>query len=870
VYGASQSNAVGNKSNKNATLLTRTVTLIVFLVLVSGIWLILATYRDSDTRYRADLIRQAQLLSESLDPELLRNLTGTEADLDSPSYQRIKQHLILLRSAYTNIRFIYLMNRRDNGEIYFLADSEPPESDDYSPPGQVYNEADAVESRMFQDVQQAVDGPTTDRWGTWITAYVVISDPNTDRTLALFGIDIAADAWNRSLLHSTNSVLFAMLLLLGLLLLAHRLFMHRLRFEGTEPTWMTWIEPVCVISTGLILSIAGAHYTYHRISRTQQQDFHLLAASDTQQIASRIRELRYKDLIGIKSFIESSRDITSEEFSQYTDALLKDPAIYAWAWIPEVTEDHRIEFIKNAQAAGIAMQNIWVLDEQDQSQPAENKPVYFPIFYINPLTGNETGVGFDSLSEPHRRQAIQAAMQTKLPVCTPPLRLALRNKNVDSVIVYQPILDQHRGCVAMSINLHGILPVARKSSILHYHLKSLNLGASPTELTSSRDANHPENEFVLSRPIAVFNDVYLIVAHRNDEHFIDHSVVYASWMLGSGCAVTMAIALLVGMPIRRREAMRAMVTARTSELREQEGKFRLLTESMQDVIWTLDADSLRFTYVSPSVFKRLGFTAEEIMASPLSMILAAKQYDTLVGLIKQRAQALREGLIAEDTFFVNEVEQPCRDGRSVWTEIVTSIKKNRDNGRIEVHGVSRDISERRQAEAALRENQQFLSDLIEHSGALIYVKDREGNYELVNRKWEETTGLHRDQVLGKSDFDLFPKATAQSFVTNDQAVMERGIAIETEEQLESLTGNRRFLSVKFPWRDHQGNVIGSCGVTSEITALKQSEENLRAHVDELQRWYDITIGRENRVLELKSEVNTLLTRLGEPVKYENT
>ncbi len=140
------------------------------------------------------------------------------------------------------------------------------------------------------------------------------------------------------------------------------------------------------------------------------------------------------------------------------------------------------------------------------------------------------------------------------------------------------------------------------------------------------------------------------------------------------------------------------------------------------------------------------------------------------------------------------------------------------------HTLSSQVQERTRE---LNENQKFLADVIEYSGALIFVKDRDGRYELVNRKWEEITGMKREQVIGMTDEELFPTPDAQQYRTNDQEAMETGHVIEVEETLENAQGNRYFISVKFPVHAKDGSVKSVCGMITEITDRKKAEEALR-------------------------------------------
>lgn len=136
----------------------------------------------ADREMRADLLAQTRLTDGALNIERVMSLTGTEADLSSPEYLRLKEQLAAVRAANPKCRFVYLMGRRADGAVFFLADSEPAGSENESPAGQVYAEASEEVHRVFNTHTAAVEGPVTDRWGTWITALVPFQGHGTVQT----------------------------------------------------------------------------------------------------------------------------------------------------------------------------------------------------------------------------------------------------------------------------------------------------------------------------------------------------------------------------------------------------------------------------------------------------------------------------------------------------------------------------------------------------------------------------------------------------------------------------------------------------------------------------------------------------------------
>lgn len=129
----------------------------------------------------------------------------------------------------------------------------------------------------------------------------------------------------------------------------------------------------------------------------------------------------------------------------------------------------------------------------------------------------------------------------------------------------------------------------------------------------------------------------------------------------------------------------------------------------------------------------------------------------------------------------------------------------------------------------LTEQKQFLFDIIENNEALFFVKDLEGRYILVNKKWEEAVGVKKEAVLGNKDADLFPKLQDQVnlWQSNDQAVVSSGQTMSFEEVLVWPNGETIYYqSTKFPFKNKEGKVLGVAGISLDITDKKISEHAL--------------------------------------------
>ncbi len=136
-------------------------------------------------------------------------------------------------------------------------------------------------------------------------------------------------------------------------------------------------------------------------------------------------------------------------------------------------------------------------------------------------------------------------------------------------------------------------------------------------------------------------------------------------------------------------------------LRESESRYRLISENVSDVIWTMKSGANRFNYISPSVKKLLGYSPEEVMSKPLSQIMtpeSLKQFNEYLSI------RFKNFLASPQTgkYFVDQLDQPTKWGDIVHTEVSSTFTMNKE-GEVEIIGVTRDITERKLAEEKIRQ-----------------------------------------------------------------------------------------------------------------------------------------------------------------------
>jgi PAS domain S-box-containing protein len=165
------------------------------------------------------------------------------------------------------------------------------------------------------------------------------------------------------------------------------------------------------------------------------------------------------------------------------------------------------------------------------------------------------------------------------------------------------------------------------------------------------------------------------------------------------------------------------------------------------------------------------------------------------------------------------------------------VKKQRADSLKTSDAQGTESGENLRAEEALRASEQRLQDILDNASAVVFVKDLDLRYILVNREYERRHQVQRDQVRGKTDFDLHPHQVAEKVRANDRHVIEAGTPIQFEETVPTAAGQRQYVVVKFLLRDGTARPYAICGIATDITELKQAEEKLAGLNRTLQTLY---------------------------------
>jgi diguanylate cyclase (GGDEF)-like protein/PAS domain S-box-containing protein len=180
----------------------------------------------------------------------------------------------------------------------------------------------------------------------------------------------------------------------------------------------------------------------------------------------------------------------------------------------------------------------------------------------------------------------------------------------------------------------------------------------------------------------------------------------------------------------------------------------------------------------------------------------------------------------------------------------------------QVIGTMHDLTSAKQSETSLRRDQALLQAIINNSPTVILVKNLHGQYILVSQRAADNLRISREQVLGQTDYDLFPEHVVALWHAVDRRVLETGETIVSEETVPLADGNAIYLMVKFPLYDEHGKIYALGVVGTDITERKQAELTLRRSRDELEH------GVASRTTELARMNAALQARIDEHTHTE--
>jgi PAS domain S-box-containing protein/putative nucleotidyltransferase with HDIG domain len=266
-------------------------------------------------------------------------------------------------------------------------------------------------------------------------------------------------------------------------------------------------------------------------------------------------------------------------------------------------------------------------------------------------------------------------------------------------------------------------------------------------------------------------------------------------------------------------------------LSESEERYRLIAENTADTICVFDLN-LKQTYVSPSVLKLRGYAAEESLNQTLDQILTPASLQIANKVLAEQLALGANGTVDLTRTFLLELEVYCKDGTTIWVELVASILRDNHLEPTGILTVIRDITERKQSEEALKESEERYRLLFRRSPVGVFHYDTQLRITDCNDRFVAILQSSRERLVGldmKTLLDQSVLPALRQAVEGEEGFYE-GFYRTTTSSAEI------WISMRIaPLVDLQGQVRGGIGIVEDITERKRAEEELQNAHEQLER-----------------------------------
>ncbi|HRV92572.1 MAG TPA: PAS domain S-box protein [Anaerolineae bacterium] len=265
-----------------------------------------------------------------------------------------------------------------------------------------------------------------------------------------------------------------------------------------------------------------------------------------------------------------------------------------------------------------------------------------------------------------------------------------------------------------------------------------------------------------------------------------------------------------------------------TELQESEARYRAIIEDNSELICRLKPDGT-LTFVNTAFCRYFGKRPEELIGRSFFPIVPKED--------RQRLEQYLAALSVEQPSGSIEHRVVLPNGEIHWQRWSDRLIFDQNGCLVEIQSVGRDITDRKQVELALTEERRLLRTLIDSLPDSIYFKDTQSRFIIGNQAVARLMGAYSgEELVGKTDFDFFPKDLAAIYYADEQAVVQSGQPlVGKEEPVINALGERRWLSTtKLPLLDQSGRVTGLVGIGRDITQHRELEEALYQKTAELE------------------------------------
>lgn len=262
-----------------------------------------------------------------------------------------------------------------------------------------------------------------------------------------------------------------------------------------------------------------------------------------------------------------------------------------------------------------------------------------------------------------------------------------------------------------------------------------------------------------------------------------------------------------------------------SDLKSSEIKYRKLIEDSGVVMFTTNIEGC-FTFISNRVLTLTGYEKNELIGKLFAILIPADWLEKINSFYQEQFKNRTSETIIEFPIITKTREEK-------WVEQTGVILYDDEDHIQGLQCMVKDIDEKKQMQTQLeeseyhrRENQYRFESILANSSSLIYIKDLQGKYLLINRKFESVFHISNAEIVGKTDYDFDKKESADRYSAADRQVVETRSPVETQEIIIHPDGVHYYMIIKFPLLNNENEVFGLCGIATDISQRVRNEQEL--------------------------------------------
>lgn len=631
----------------------------------------------------------------------------------------------------------------------------------------------------------------------------------------------------------------------------------------TKARLQSWPLLLLVLTIGIGLSLAAFRFGVGWERQKLEHAF-TTTAKHLELRLTRELEINANMVRSLRAYFESKQDqITPKEFQAYARGIMsRQKEIQALEWIPRVTASQRAAFeVAGQRVIGPDFQ-ITERSAGGQMVRAGRREEYFPVYYLEPMADNRSALGFDLASDPTRLAALKQAADSGRAAVSGRIKLVQETGQAYGFLVFCPVFanagdpanqtnrpDRLRGFASGVFRIPEVVrkvdPDSRESGINVFVFDTTKDKANPTLLfghcpDNPKLAEQPDVACVLKAAgtdlnyqadLAVGGRVWSLLLVATPGYLHGHFTLLPHIVFAIGLLATLLSVLFVLKNAKARKELLDKNQALNQEIIERRKAesnlafFKFTLSKLHDATYWTDAEG-RFLYVNDSACLSLGYTRDELLNMSVTVIdptMTAEKWSRHWG------ELVKAGHMT--------IESRHRRKNGEIFPVEMSLNYMDFQGESFNCAIAREITERKQAEAALRESENKFRSITENAADYIFIKDQARRYSFVNHAMQKLLELPEEAILGKTPEETF--GPDQGSIIKE--IDDRVFAGETVNETRGLVINGKLLffnTIQTPLEIKDGEVTSIMGVVRDVTEFKQTEDALNSSQALLKNIFD--------------------------------